>query len=171
MSAIELRPRFRMETELTPHEIIERFRVCLKEQNPGRLQATLMDSHILLRFPKIRQKLWTPQLDIMLEHDLEKRVNLLRCLIAPAPGVWTMFMFFYISFAFIAMLGLMIGTTQITLGNPVWGFWLVAGSAVGALLFWFLAQQGKEISKSEMQELKVFLLHVLGEDGKEVEMT
>ena len=89
---------------------------------------------------------------------------MVRCLIAPAPKVWTLFMFGYIGFGVIAFLGSMLGFSQWTLKQTPWGFWLVLAGGVGMIILWLLALEGKKLAKDEMIELKTFVDEVFGCD-------
>ena len=81
-------------------------------------------------------------------------------MVAPEASVWTMFMFFYVVAGFGALIGLMVGSSQLTLDSNPWGFWLAAGSLLLGILLFFVAQFGKSLAKEEMRELKKFIMGV-----------
>lgn len=157
MSAIEMRPRFRFESPLSMRDIVGKFRHKLQNDNPMRFHASLLDFHIVVKYPKEKRHFWSPQLDISLEENLETGKTLLRCMLAPAPSVWTMFMFFYAVTGFAALIGLMLGISQISLDHWAWGFFVMGGGLIGIVVLWLLAKEGQHLAKDESWQLKQFI--------------
>ncbi|NEQ51066.1 MAG: hypothetical protein F6K11_13180 [Leptolyngbya sp. SIO3F4] len=119
--------------------------------------------HIVLRMNPDERHFWSPQADVNLETQ-EDGTTLVRCLFGPAPTVWTMFMFFYALLGVTALLGLMIGSSQWSLEESAWAFWLVPVALVLGSLLYFAAWEGKRLAHEEMRQLKHFLDESLGCD-------
>ncbi len=97
-------------------------------------------------------------MDISIRKDDEEDHTVIRCLLAPAPVVWTMFMFFYALTGFGALVGFMIASSQYSLDKEMWGLWMALGSvAIGIILF-LIAQGGQKLSKDEMYRLRHFIV-------------
>jgi hypothetical protein len=160
MSDIKFRPRFRIETTLEENEVAEKVKNKLNEENPFRFESTIIKGHLILKINKGQRHFWSPQMDVSLNPLEEGQGTLIRCLLAPEPAVWTMFMFFYTIAGFAAFVGLMIAMSQWTLERDMWGLWLVAvGTVLGIVLF-FIAQFGKKIARAEMESMKSFLTDI-----------
>ena len=159
---LAFRPRYKFVSDYNSKQIIDLFHEKLSRQKEKRIFGSVMEHHIILRFYKKYQHFWSPQMDIMLEEDLDTGKTLVRCLIAPAPKVWTMFMFGSIGLGVLAFFGLMLGFAQYTIHQPMWGFWLVPVSLIGMVVLWLFALEGKKLAKDEMHELKHFVDEVFG---------
>ncbi len=160
MSDIKFRPRFRIETTLEEEEVADIIRKKLKEDNPHRFHSTLVKDHLVMKINKEERHFWSPIMDVSLSKNYEYGGTLIRCLLAPEAGVWTMFMFFYAVSGFGAFIGIMIAMSQWTLERDMWGMWLAFGSALLGLILFGIAQFGKGISRDEMKILKAFITDI-----------
>tara|TARA_Y100000782_G_C10186664_1_gene267046 strand:- start:4680 stop:5189 length:510 start_codon:yes stop_codon:yes gene_type:complete len=159
MSKLELRPRFRLVTPLSRVQLLDKLHAHLKHNNRG-FTGTIRDYHVVIKVPKDQVHYWSPQLDLSLSEH-EKGGTLIRCLLGPKPTVWTKFMFFYAAFGLVAVFGLMIGMSQITLENTPWGMWAFGSSSLALIAIYFIAQAGKKMGHDQMHLLYDFLLDEL----------
>lgn len=157
MSELKFRPRFRIETSMSVQEAELRLLAKLRSANREGFESAIVQGHMILSIAREKRHFWSPQLDISIAQNEETHTTLIRCLLAPAPTVWTMFMFFYALAGFAALVGLMIGASQYTLDKTTWGFWVAAGAVLLGLALFFIAQIGKSVSKDEMERLKAFV--------------
>ena len=157
MSDLKFRPRFRIETSLFEKEVAEKVKQKLASDNPQQFESTIVDGHLILKINRQKIHFWSPQMDISLSPLEESEGTLIRCLLAPQPSVWTMFMFFYTAAGFGAFVGLMIAMSQWTLDRDMWGLWLMLISLLVGVALFFVAQFGKGISKDEMKIMKAFI--------------
>lgn len=155
MSELKFRPRFKIETALTPEEAESRIK--LRFNSPHNFESSFVKGHYILRIPANRRRYWSPQMDISVYYDDYSETTQVRCLMAPAPAVWTMFMFFYGFAGFGVLFGLIIGSSQYTLQKHPWGFWMAAICFVVMAVLFVIAQFGKRISRPEMQEFRNFI--------------
>lgn len=153
---LSFRPRFKFTSNLRKTEIVDRVVSNLKTSNPLRIKASVIDYHIVLKMPDDKKHLWSPQMDVNLECEQNEQQTIVRCYINPAPNIWTLFMFLYALFGFIAVIGLMLGLSQVTLNQTPYMFYLVLGAAIGSIVLYLMAQQGKFMARDEMIQLKLF---------------
>ena len=159
MSDFELRPRFRLEVTNPENEVVQIIRNKLKYDNPEAFESTVVHGHLILRINEKKKHFWSPQMDISIQ-SLEEGGSLIRCLMAPEPAIWTMFMFFYATCGFGAFIGLMLAMSQWTLERDMWGIYLFfAFAALGAVVH-IAAQSGKRIASDEMRSLSLFINNI-----------
>lgn len=156
MANVSFRPRFKFETPMTMEELVGKVKDQVKERNANGFKSKVLRYHIVLKYPPEKLHFWSPQLDVNLEKQ-DNGLTLVRCLFGPAPTVWTMFMFFYSICGVLAVIGLMIGFSQQTLGETPWAFWVALVGTLGGAALFVAAQQGKAMAQEEMMELKLFL--------------
>jgi hypothetical protein len=168
MSDLKFRPRFRIETSMPVQDVESLIRKKLLGDNPLRLESTFVKGHFIVRTHQSKRHFWSPQMDISIREDEDRpEVTLIRCLLAPAPVVWTMFMFFYALTGFTLLVGLMIASSQYSLDKEMWGLWMALGAVIVAAILFILAQTGKKLSRDEMSKMKEFLIQIPFDPVKE----
>jgi uncharacterized membrane protein len=110
-------------------------------------------------------------MDISISEDDDEDHTVIRCLLAPAPVAWTMFMFFYALTGFGALVGFMIASSQFSLDKEMWGLWMALGSLALGLALFLVAQGGQKLSKDEMLRLRHFIVDLKFPPIEEVEVT
>ena len=157
MSApLVFRPRFKFSTPLPAEEVMKRVFDHADSAESEEVQIKMVHKHLTLDIPSSKKNYYSPQLDLNLEVK-EEGGTLVRCLIAPAPNVWTLFMFGYGVLGFAAVIGLMLGLSQWQLDRTMWGFWVVGISlGLGGLLHLAILE-GQRLARDEMRLLKHFL--------------
>ncbi len=155
-----IRPRFRVESALTPEEVISKIRQGLKATD-----ATC-DGHAgvgfaTLTIPEPERHYWSPQLTVSVE-KLESGGSLIRGLYGPAPAVWTMFVFFYSLVGFATAAALITGLSYLSLGMS--GGWLWWALVFGVVLFsiYLVSYFGQRLGHNQMETLHNFLEEKLG---------
>ncbi len=112
MSDLEFRPRFKIYTRQLPTESADLIAAKLNGDNPQNFESAMVKGHIVLSICQSKRHFWSPQMDISIAKDFDSEETLVRCLLAPAPVVWTMFMFFYALSGFGALVGSTIAMSQ-----------------------------------------------------------
>ncbi len=158
ISDLNFRPRFRLHTSMDSQVVETVLRHKLHEANPEGFESACVKGHLVLRIPKENRHFWSPQMDISIAPNEDGPGSIIRCLPAPVPVVWTMFMFLYALAGFAALVGLMIASSQYTLGKELWGFWLAGGALLLGILLYVVAQFGKALSVEEMKLLRRFVV-------------
>lgn len=158
MSDLTFRPRFRIETTLSCEEVEQLIANKLESENPEAFGSTYTKEHFIIRIHPSKKHFWSPQMDISVrEDDDDVNVTVIRCLLAPAPVVWTMFMFFYALTGFGALVGFMIASSQYSLEKDMWGLWMGIGFILFGVALYLFAQFGKSLSRDEMHKMKAFI--------------
>lgn len=160
MSELKFRPRFRIESSLEQQEVAELIKNKLRLTNPDAFESIIIEGHLILKINVNKRHFWSPQMDISLSVPENEEGTLIRCLLAPAPAIWTMFMFFYTAVGFGAFIGIMIGLSQWTLEKEMWGIKLTLLFVVLGLILFLISQVGKKIAAEEMKILKNFITEI-----------
>ncbi len=149
-----VRPRIRLESELSSDEITSRIRNKLREGVcPCKGQVT---AHFATIYPPPEeQHYWSPQLTITLEEQDNK--TLIRGLYGPRPAVWTMFVFFYSIIGFVAIIVSMIGLSYWTLGLQSDILWLVPVMIFIFLSLYLVAYFGQKFGHKQLTRIHRFL--------------
>lgn len=156
MSDLKFRPRFQLFFKSEEAALIHQIKDNLLHQNPEAFLGKVKHSHFTIWINPSKKHFWSPVLDISFE-KMEDNQTQMRCLLAPTPTVWTLFMFCYFITIFSAFIGLMIGSSQMMLGHDTWGFYLAGMAAILSVSFFLIAQYGKKLAAEEMQLLKAFI--------------
>jgi hypothetical protein len=151
-----LRPRFRFYSKMSRTEIVEKFRKELSENNPNRFIGMLTDFHIQVSFPPEVHKLWTPNMEIGLEENLQDGTTLVRVLLAPVSTIWTLIMFFAVTISTAVFIGIMLGISQWMIDSEPWAFYVVPFGLAALLILYLIARQGRTLARAEMPQLKQF---------------
>ena len=156
MSTIKFRNRFKFYTQLTVEEIKEKLYTSQKNNNKHHLQIMkMMDNHLVLKYAEKYRNFFTPQMDINIE--TENNRTLIRCLIGPAPNVWTMFTFAYGSLGMIAMFSGLFWLTNYTLKKETLWYLPTIIATLFALVMFIAVSIARQSSRPQMEVLKVFL--------------
>lgn len=156
---IVLRPRFQLEMPYKNEVVLEAFEKTSQEQNNFIVKR--IDDHVFIKFPRAKQQYWTPQLHLEINEE-DSHNSKLYGLFGPNPTVWLLFMFlhFVVGLTFLAFS--IWGYTNWSLGNDF--FWQ-AIIAVLMIFVWVVlyvfGRIGRDTTKPEMRELKLFMDTVL----------
>ena len=146
----QIRPRFEMPLSASPDEAINVMRARLGPQFQECSQSAgrCMDLFV----EESDRRFWSPHLSVQLEESDSGSV--LHGRYAPHPEVWTLFVFLYSAFGFLALVGLGWAYAQTLMGGPVWwGLALTAGALVAILGLHLGARYGQRRTADQMTEL------------------
>jgi hypothetical protein len=155
-SALELRPRFRLSTTLSKDEIVLSLAEGIKNSNQDQLIGSWSHGHLVIYLPLKKRKTGSPHIDVSIEEH-KNSDTILRCLMAPSPSIWTMFMFLYFAFGTTGMFGLMLGLSQWQLDQ----FPLALIVSPLLLVLYAIASQGQKLASGDMHLLRGFLTNHL----------
>lgn len=108
--------------------------------------------HHMIQYPRPQRRLGTPHLDIALEATAAGPTEV-RLLVAPAPGIWTLFMFGYAVAALLVIGGLILGYSQYLLDQAAAWFYLAPLGLLLAALVYGLARYGRWRNRDQTQAL------------------
>jgi hypothetical protein len=157
------RPRFRFYTDLSVETVHEKVIKRLEENNPKRfVYGKILQHHRVLKYPQSSRDFFTPQMDIAVEKEDGK--TLVRCLIGPAPIIWTFFMFAYGILGTIALFSGFFWGSYAMLGKSSMLYLPALISLLLMLGLYIGVKVAKANTKPEMEKLKQFLDKSLGCD-------
>jgi hypothetical protein len=158
---IVLRPRFSLELDVLPENVLSAFENVAKTQSDFIISRS--DDHVFIRIPKHKQHFWSPQLHLEI-YKIEEQPTILRGLFGPNPTVWTLFMFLHFMIA------------TLFIGAGIWMYTNIALKAsflfpmvtmIVLFIFWFAlyfsGRLGREAGKKEMRALHSFMYDTLNQ--------
>ena len=159
ISMEEIRPRFRLTSNLSIEEIGNKIKEAL-----GRSQAEcigqVIHGHATIKMPVKDQHYWSPQLNMTLEKTSEG--TRIRGLYGPRPEVWTMFVLFYTIIGLATLAVLVFGMSYMMLGQSFWVIWLVPVFLIIFLTLFLVANRGKSMGKDQIHVIHHFVEEAVG---------
>lgn len=163
---IVLRPRFKIDISRYNEAILSDFENAKTTQSE--FIITRVDNHVFIKFPKEKQRYWTPQLHLEI-NKVDDNSSTLHGLFGPNPTVWTLFMFLHFLVA-----GIFIAFAIWTYTN--WSlkesYALQASVTLLMILVWvtlyFAGSIGKASGTPEMRLLNNFMYNVLNIEQEKV---
>lgn len=156
MSGPLLRPTFEHTAMGDAAEVASRIRAALGRDHPT-LGASWARGglHALLTVPRDRRRWWSPWLHLDVRtHQLETSASIVFGRFSPNPALWTASMLAMIALLAIALFGVALGLSQMTLERPAWGWWLGVLAVVAASGFVTGARIAQRLASAQMNELR-----------------
>lgn len=150
MDVPSIRPTFDLKLAAPPDLAMGTIR---KRMGPEFQECTMAAGRCVDLFVAPEERVfWSPHLSVQLEGEGDG--SRLHGRYAPHPEVWTLFVFLYAAFGFLALVGLGWGLAQNILGQSMWGLLLTPASllAIGALVLG--ARYGQRRTRSQMVALR-----------------
>ncbi|OEJ99099.1 GTP-binding protein [Flavivirga aquatica] len=161
---IVLRPRFKIEIPRNNKSVLSDFENTKITQS--KFIVSRVDDHVFIRFPKHKQRFWSPQLHLQI-NEINKESCMLRGLFGPNPTVWTLFIFLHFM---IAVLFIAFGIWTYTKWSLNQNFVLQISLTILMITIWialyFAGSIGKASSTSEMRLLNNFMYQVLEKEKR-----
>ncbi len=159
LNIILLKPRFKVPLKQDKDFVLNTFKNKLKEQD-YQYCSKMGNDHIFIDIPIDQQKIWSPQLELVVENAEEGSV--LKGLFAPKPSMWTFFMFLHFITAIAFMIFFALAYANFITGKETNLWYFLMGLSVLMWFFlYFLGQMGKLKAKKQIEELKAFLINSL----------
>lgn len=161
---LRMRPVYCFTTEGGPEEYIARLELVASFDPAVRIQRG--KRHAVLRIPDGARHTWSPTLDVHASPD--PAGTHIHARVAPAPEVWTLFVFCYAVAGAVALSGAVLGFSQHLAGASPWG--LVA-LPVGLLLaagLYAASIVGRGLGAHQIHQLLACLEASLGDAGRPV---
>ncbi len=153
-----IRPTFRL--ELTDKSCwLEALALQLEKDNAP-VVGMCFRRHAVIQVPKPARHFWSPNLNIEIRTEEEGQI-FLHGRFGPQPNIWTGFMALYGVLILVALIGAVLGFSQLGLGSMPWGLMLVpACLGMGAFVYGagFI---GQGLSAEQMYEMRSFVDDVL----------
>lgn len=162
LPSYRIRPRFQVRSTMTVEDVIEKLSMGLNEKG-STVVGVAKHGYAALKIHRELRHYWSPQLSISVEEQENEKGSLIRGLYGPAPGVWTMFIFFY-SVVGLALLGvLLVGLSYLTVGMNASILWWALVLAILFLSIYLISFFGQRLGHKQMEILHSFMEEKLGQ--------
>jgi len=159
LNKILLKPRFKIEAREGVDELINKFRVQLKENYPE-YRSKVIGNHIVIDVPREADTFWSPQLHV--EVSSEEGVTCTKGILGPKPIVWTFFMFLHFVVAFTFIIFFVIFYSNWSLGKEyTFAMIMCILMPVIWVIFYFGGQFGKKKGHEQMKDLFTLLNDII----------
>lgn len=152
-----MRPRFTVESPLSYHDILDRLRH--RVSSDGDCAGVVLGKHVVIKPAQEETHYWSPQLS--LEVNPTENGSELHGLFGPHPNVWTLFTAIYAAFGLTALIALLFGISQWSIGMYPMGLWFVPAALLCMLITYLIALAGQRISQNQMEKLRKVLTEAL----------
>jgi hypothetical protein len=153
MSTPRVRPRFTIEVDVDPDQLMER----LRKKLPGCSRCTGVSAgrHVELFVPSRERRVWSPWLSVTVEEAADGAV--LNGRFAPHPSIWTLYLFLAFGIVFVALIGVSWGYAQWVMGQTPWALASLPGAILlGGALF-SVSLFGQRLGAEQMLQLRAAL--------------
>lgn len=159
LNKILLKPRFKIEAREGVDELINKFRVQLKENYPE-YRSKVIGNNIVVDVPAAADTFWSPQLHV--EIGSEEGKTYAKGILGPKPIVWTFFMFLHFVVAFTFIIFFVIFYSNWSLGKEyTFAMLMCILMPVIWILFYFGGQFGKKQGHEQMKDLYTLLNDII----------
>lgn len=154
MADIRLRPQFDFAVSCDYSSSFQRLAKAL--EHTEEVVGTVFSDSAILKIPDHENHFWTPQLKVSVERNPMGGCRI-HGLLGPRPNVWSLFVASYVGWTFIAVMSVIVGTSQATLSQGPWAFWGAPLALGGILLTYVTGRIGRRIGRPQSRRLKAFL--------------
>lgn len=158
-----LRPRFERSLSCSTREATQRLRAAIAAPDcPCRGRE--YGGHFILRVPESERHFWSPQLSLDVE-GAPGGGTVLRGLFGPHPSIWTFFVAAYALAGFSAVIGLLFGFSQWSLGQPPHALWAVPAAMLFAGLTYGVGLIGRRLGYAQVLQLRDVVDRALADEA------
>jgi hypothetical protein len=164
----EIRPRFKLVTDLSEDEVFARLKAFTLEDK------TVVGKKVLDQFyldiPDYNERTyWSPELRVTIEKDEYDHPGktVIRVLVGPRSNVWTLFVFLYSFLAVLSVFGGMYGLSQLNMGKSTPWIWCFPVTLAIIFGVWLIAKIGQTSARDQTLHLVSALYHAIGLDDLE----
>ncbi|MCF6350300.1 MAG: GTP-binding protein [Flavobacteriaceae bacterium] len=160
INKILLKPRFKMEFDETPEEILNKFKTNLEDRT-CKYCSKLSGNYVFLDVPLEEAHFWSPQLQVEVIKG-ENNKTVVKGILGPKPQVWTFFMFihFVVAVAFIVFFVMFYVNWSLEKDFQFYKYMLI-GLPIFWIILYFVGQSGKKLGYTQMVELDEFMMKTL----------
>jgi len=164
-----MRPSFVLKACCRPDDVMDALRSRL-DGNPQGVEASFSRKHAVLCMPAENRRFWSPCLDLTIdggdgdgdggapgESDPAEGSTEVWGTYGPRPEIWTGFVFAIGTLTIVATLSLFFGIAQIMLGHTPWALAIPLGALVLAVVLYFSALFGQNLSLQDMYQMRAYL--------------
>ena len=160
---IEIRPRFKLISEMEENLILDRVSLALPLQSE--IIGTVNQDHIFLKIPKDQQHYWSPHMEVVVKKYYEDETKTsVSCLIGPKPSIWLMFVFMYVGIGVLALFGGLYGLVKWNLGKESIFIWAIPLAIILCSIIYLTSKYGQRKGRDQMLYMVSFLYHAIDDD-------
>jgi len=159
MADARMRPQLQFSSSCDPESALRQLSDALGSTEEAVTGKVFPDSAVL-KIPPAEVHLWTPQLQVSVEPEGDSG-SVIHGLLGPRPSVWSLFIASYSFFGFLGVMGVIIGLSQMSLGQPSYALWSGPISILAVLATFMVARVGRKIGRPQSIRLKTFLENTL----------
>ena len=163
---VEIRPRFKLISKMSPDEIISRIRLSINLRTD--VKGRVVRDHIFIKIPNEEQHYWSPELDVYVEEheELENR-TLIRCIVGPNQTIWGIIFIAYIALGVVTFFGGIAGLVLWNRGESSWLIWSAPIAILLAGFVYFIVKMGQKRGRDQMLHLVSVLYHAIDDETLE----
>jgi len=154
-----IRPRFKIQTEVSVNDVISKIENALNGENP-QCMGKVHHNYITLTIPTVEQHYWSPQLTLTI--DEEDDLTTIRGVYGPRPAVWTMFVMFYAVLGLAIMILGTVGLSYLMLDKPAGILWWIPILSLIFLSLYLVSYFGQKMGRIQMKTLHRFFEESVG---------
>ncbi|MFN8355578.1 MAG: hypothetical protein U0Y10_14065 [Spirosomataceae bacterium] len=158
MSSFRVRPKFKITTEKSIHQLLELIEHGLKTTQAP-IEGAVSNTHGFIFIKESEQHYWSPQLSFSFEETPDQH-TIVRGTYGPHQKVWLSFVFGYavsgLGIFFLSMYGL----SRYYLGLDTQVLWVIPILAGIIVALWFMAQFGQKVGAEQ-----TYLIHHFFEES------
>jgi len=163
IDVLEIKPRFKLISQLPTEEIFSRIRKALPKQL--NVEGEVKGTHVFLRINKNNLHYWSPYMEVVVEqHKEDKNTSSVRCLIGPKQSVWVMLMLLYIAIGITSFFGALYGFAKMNLGIESSFLWFIPAGIILFFIVYLTSKYGQKKGRDQMLYLVSFLYHAIDDD-------
>ena len=161
---IEIRPRFKLITNLGEDLILEKVKKALLFQKD--VKGVIDGDHLFLSIPENKQHYWSPQMEVVLKPYIEDETKMsMNCLLGPNPSIWLLLMFMYVGVGVLGLFSGLYGLVKLNLGKESIFIWSIPVAGVLFLIIYLTSKYGQRKGRDQMLYLVSFLYHAIDDKG------
>jgi TM2 domain-containing membrane protein YozV len=152
MSNYRIRPRFRLESDLSVKQIQLKVFEHIKREDVL-CEAEYAGNLITIKVPKDQRNLWSPQLALSIDEDDEKDKTAIRGLFGPDSTPWIIYAALYAALGTAILFFTIFGLAQVNMGEEAPILWLLIPLWVAAIGMYMVSRYGQRKNAHQVQSL------------------
>ena len=151
MANYRIRPRFRLESELTVKEIQIKIFEYLKKDSVA-CEGEYAGNLVTIKVPKEQRNLWSPQLALSIDEE-EGQKTAIRGLFGPDSTPWIIYAALYAAIGTAILFFTIFGLAQVNMGEEAPILWTLIPLWGGAIGMYMVSRYGQRRNAHQVQSL------------------
>lgn len=155
MSAVQLRPTFLLETELSSEEVTRRIQSVFSSHTdlgkPTGYHGRFTGRHAMISIDESKRHFWSPWMHLEIRDDQRRTIA---GRFSPHPSIWTGFMFAFLGIACLTFFAVMFGVSQQLSGQSPWAYVFIPIGLLAIATLWFISKTGQKLAYDEIERMR-----------------